>query len=258
MRAVASRRLSRALLSAAAVPSSRSLRTLTALPPHSPLAFDRSGAASASPAGQLFLSPWSIIQHRGVKIQGSEVRPGNVIERKGHLYEVVKAEHNQQGRGSALIQVELRDVESGNKVNARFNTDESIAKVFVEEKSFTCMCTINDEVALIDPATFEQLDVKKDLFGKNAVYLEEEMKVTLRLFDDRPLSGSIPKRVICIVKETPPQVKGVSATPAEKRALLDNGLTVKVPSFIETGEAILVNTEDDSYISRAKEWHTNS
>ncbi|OWM69279.1 hypothetical protein CDL15_Pgr025466 [Punica granatum] len=249
MRAVASRRLSRALLSAAAVPSSRSLRTLTALPPHSPLAFDRSGAASASPAGQLFLSPWSIIQHRGVKIQGSEV---------------VKAEHNQQGRGSALIQVELRDVESGNKVNARFNTDESIAKVFVEEKSFTCMCTINDEVALIDPATFEQLDVKKDLFGKNAVYLEEEMKVTLRLFDDRPLSGSIPKRVICIVKETPPQVPSFIETgeailvnteddsyiSREKRALLDNGLTVKVPSFIETGEAILVNTEDDSYISR--------
>ncbi|KAK4758140.1 hypothetical protein SAY87_019441 [Trapa incisa] len=129
------------------------------------------------------------------------------------------------------------------------------------------------------------MDVKKDLFGKNAAYLKEEMKVTLRLFDDKPLSGSVPKRVICTVKETPPPLKGVSATPVyaqfpffvlippqlhifyastwvcymrEKRALLDNGLTVKVPAFIETGEAILVSTDHDSYISRAKEWHADT
>ncbi|KAK4792383.1 hypothetical protein SAY86_022818 [Trapa natans] len=258
MRVAAARRLFRALFPAAASPSSVSLRTLTAVAPSSSFLFDHSRGSSASAAGQLLQSPWSTIQQRGVKVHGSDVRPGNVIERKGRLYEVVKADHNQQGRGSAMIQVELRDVESGNKVNARFNTDESLEKVFVEEKSLTCMCTIDDEVALIDPDTFEQMDVKKDLFGKNAAYLKEEMKVTLRLFDDKPLSGSVPKRVICTVKETPPPLKGVSATPAEKRALLDNGLTVKVPAFIETGEAILVSTDHDSYISRAKEWHADT
>ncbi|KAI4340589.1 hypothetical protein MLD38_025408 [Melastoma candidum] len=201
----------------------------------------------------LLRSPWSTFQHRGVKVHGSDVRPGNVVERKGRLYEVVKAEHNQQGRGSAMIQVELRDVESGNKVNARFNTDESIEKIFVEEKFFTCMCTMDDEVALIDPNTFEQIDVKRDLFGKAAAFLKEDMKVMLRLFNDKPLSGSVPKHVACTVVDTPHVAKGASVTPVEKRALLDNGLTVKVPTFIENGEVILINTEDHTYMKRAKE-----
>ncbi|KAF8035387.1 hypothetical protein BT93_C1422 [Corymbia citriodora subsp. variegata] len=252
----ASKRLSRALLAAAASAprSSAAAAAATASPAPSlshplPSSSPEIGGTTRS----LFQSPWSVLQQRGVKVRGSDVRPGNVVERKGRLYEVVKADHNQQGRGSAMIQVELRDVESGNKMNARFNTDESLEKVFVEEKSFTCMCTMGDEVALIDPQTFEQVDVKRDLFGKAGVYLKEEMKVMLRFFDDRPLSGSVPKRVICTVVDTPPPLKGVSATPAEKRALLDNGLTVKVPAFIESGEAILVNTEEDAYMSRAKE-----
>ncbi|XP_056176040.1 uncharacterized protein LOC115670544 isoform X4 [Syzygium oleosum] len=201
----ASKRLSRALLAAAASSAPRSSAAAATtvasslLHPPPPPSFESDGAARP-----LFHSPWSVLQQRGVKVRGSDVRPGNVVERKGRLYEVVKADHNQQGRGSAMIQVELRDVESGNKTNARFNTDESI---------------------------------------------EKEMKVMLRFFDDIPLSGSVPKRVICTVVDTPPPLKGVSATPVEKRALLDNGLTVKVPAFIESGEAILVNTEDDSYMS---------
>ncbi|XP_056176039.1 uncharacterized protein LOC115670544 isoform X2 [Syzygium oleosum] len=246
----ASKRLSRALLAAAASSAPRSSAAAATtvasslLHPPPPPSFESDGAARP-----LFHSPWSVLQQRGVKVRGSDVRPGNVVERKGCIMIVVKADHNQQGRGSAMIQVELRDVESGNKTNARFNTDESIEKVFVEEKSYTCMCTMADEVALVDPRTFEQVDVKRDLFGKAGVYLKEEMKVMLRFFDDIPLSGSVPKRVICTVVDTPPPLKGVSATPVEKRALLDNGLTVKVPAFIESGEAILVNTEDDSYMS---------
>ncbi|XP_039159920.1 elongation factor P isoform X2 [Eucalyptus grandis] len=210
----ASKRLSRALLAAASSSAPRSsaaaAAAAAAMTPAPSLSHPLPSSSSEidGTARSLFRSPWSVLQQRGVKVRGSDVRPGNVVDRKGRLYEVVKADHNQQGRGSAMIQVELRDVESGNKVNARFNTDESV---------------------------------------------EKEMKVMLRFFDDTPLSGSVPKRVICTVVDTPPPLKGVSATPAEKRALLDNGLTVKVPPFIESGEAILVNTEEDAYMSRAKE-----
>ncbi|KAL3719761.1 hypothetical protein ACJRO7_004697 [Eucalyptus globulus] len=224
----ASKRLSRALLAAASSSAPRSSAAAAAATTPAPSLSHPLPSSSSEIDGtarSLFRSPWSVLQQRGVKVRGSDVRPGNVVDRKGCI--VVKADHNQQGRGSAMIQVELRDVESGNKVNARFNTDESVEKVFVEEKSFTCMCTMGDEVALIDPQTFEQVDVKRDLFGKAGVYLKEEMKVMLRFFDDTPLSGSVPKRVICTVVDTPPPLKGVSATPAEKRALLDNGLTVK-------------------------------
>ncbi|KAF5735696.1 Elongation factor P (EF-P) family protein [Tripterygium wilfordii] len=123
--------------------------------------------------------------------------------------------------------------------------------VFVEEKSFTCLYTESETAFLIEPDTFDQLEVPLDLFGKAASYLKGDMKVRLLLYDDRPLSGSIPKHVTCTVKETQPHVKGISATPRYKKALLDNGLTVQVPPYIENGESIVIKTEDDSFLSRA-------
>lgn len=196
-------------------------------------------------------SPWSAIQVRGAKVLGSDVKPGNVIERKGRIYQVLKAQHTVQGRGGASIQVELRDVDSGNKVTDRFRTDEAMERVFVEEKSFTYLYTDGDNVMIMEPDTFEQMEVSKDLFGKAAVYLKDDMKVTLHLYDGRIMSASIPQRVTCTVVEAQTHTKGMTATPQYKKVLLDNGQSVLAPSFIVTGDAIVINTADDSYITRA-------
>ncbi|XWS16657.1 hypothetical protein CRYUN_Cryun34aG0109900 [Craigia yunnanensis] len=109
--------------------------------------------------------------------------------------------------------MELRDVDNGNKVSLRFSTEEPVERVFVEEKSFTCLYTEKNAAFLIEPGTFDQLQVPLDLFGKSAAYLKDEMKVTLLLYDGRPLTASVPKRVTCTIKETRPPMKGVSATP---------------------------------------------
>ncbi|XP_015691198.1 elongation factor P isoform X1 [Oryza brachyantha] len=202
-------------------------------------------------AGSLAAAPWAAIQRRGAKMLGSEVKLGNVIQRKGRIYQVIKAQHSHQGRGGATIQVELRDVDTGNKITERFRTDEALERVFVEEKSFTYLYQEGDTVTLMEPETFEQLEVSKELFGKTAAYLKDEMKVTLQYFDGRPMSASVPPRVTCTVVEAQPHTKGITAQPQYKRVLLDNGLTVLVPSFVEAGENIVISTADDSYMTRA-------
>ncbi|GMH07445.1 hypothetical protein Nepgr_009285 [Nepenthes gracilis] len=206
-----------------------------------------------SPFRGLLATPWSVTQQCGAKVMGSEVRVGNIIQRKGRVYQVLKAQHTQHGRGGASIQVELRDVDGGNKVTERFRPDEAVERVFVEDKSFTYLYTEGNAVVLMDPKTFEQIEVSKELFGKAAVYLRDDMKVSVQYYDGRPMSASVPQRVTCIVVEAQTPMKGVSVTPQYKRVLLDNGLTILAPPFIVTGDAIVINTTDDLYITRAKE-----
>ncbi|GJN22953.1 hypothetical protein PR202_gb10563 [Eleusine coracana subsp. coracana] len=158
----------------------------------------------------LTAAPWAVTQRRGVKMLGSDV---------------IKAQHSHQGRGGATVQVELRDVDTGNKVTERFRTDEALERVFVEEKSFTFLYQEGDNITLMEPETFEQLEVSKELFGKSAAYLKatfalaihadfiDEMKVTLQYFDGRPMSASVPQRVTCTVVEAQPNTKGLTAQP---------------------------------------------
>ncbi|KAF7061679.1 hypothetical protein CFC21_068351 [Triticum aestivum] len=218
---------------------------------HSPPPATLSAARRDPSTGSLATTPWAATQRRGAKMLGSDVKLGNVIQRKGRIYQVIKSHHSHQGRGGATIQVELRDVDTGNKIVERFRTDEALERVFVEDKPFTYLYQEGDNVALMEPNTFEQLEVSKELFGKNAAYLKDEMKVTLQFFDGRALSGSVPPRVTCTVVEAQPNAKGLTATPQYKRVLLDNGLTVLAPPFVEVGENIIVSTVDDSYMTRA-------
>ncbi|KAL6966238.1 hypothetical protein U1Q18_032018 [Sarracenia purpurea var. burkii] len=200
---------------------------------------------------RIVASPWSATQLRGAKFRGSDVKPGNVIERKGKIFQVLKAQHTVQGRGGACIQVELRDVDSGNKINERFRTDESIEKVFVEEKPYKYLYTEDDVVVLTEPNTYDQLDVPKEFFGEAAVYLKDDMTVTVQLYNDKPMSASVPQRVTCKVVEAQVPMKGIAATPHYKKVLLDNGVSVQVPAHVLTGDQIVINTSDNSYITRA-------
>ncbi|CAL0333087.1 unnamed protein product [Lupinus luteus] len=192
--------------------------------------------------------PCFFIPSRGLRVSGSDVRVGNVIEKQGRIYEVLKVDHSHEGRGKATVKVELRDIAHGNKAIQRIATDEDIERVYVQEKSFMYMCTDQDgTVVLMDSTTFDQIEVSLDLFGKNSSYLQDGMKVKVQFYDDKPFSASVPKRVTCIVK------KEIAATPRNKKVVLENGgLTVEVPPHIVAGDAIVVSTENDSYLERAK------
>lgn len=223
------------------------LYSSSVLPPPLSLNSLASPPSASSAALNLFTSPWSAFQCRGIKVSGSDIRVGNLIGKQGRIYEVLKVDHSHEGRGKATIKVELRDIGQGNKVTQRMGTDEDIERVYVQERTFMFMCMDRDgTVVLMDPDTLDQIEVSKDLFNKDCLYLRDEMKVKVQFYDDKPLSASVPKRVTCIVKEA------IAATPRNKKVALDNGLTIEVPPHIVAGDAIIVNTEDDSYIERAK------
>ncbi|XP_004295013.1 PREDICTED: uncharacterized protein LOC101311259 [Fragaria vesca subsp. vesca] len=233
-------------LSAVALSSSSSLSKLLSSP---------AGDSTISHATNTCLTPppWSATQHRGARVQGADVRPGNVIQKKDRIYQVIKVEHSHEGRGKANIKLELRDVNSGNKTSQRLGTEETVDRVFVTSKSYVYMCTDRDgKVLLMDPETLDQLEVNEDVFGKNAKYLQEEMKVKVELFNGTPLSASVPKHVTCTIKEAQPPIKGIAATPKDKIATTQNGFIVKVPAHIVAGDSVVIDTEDDSYVRRAK------
>ncbi|EEF27623.1 Elongation factor P, putative [Ricinus communis] len=181
-----------------------------------------------SSSSSLYTSPWSASQYRGAKVTAIHLRPGNVIETKGKVYQVLEVEHKQRGRGGASMQVELRNIDNGNKQSLRFNTEEAVERVFVQERSFTFLYEEQGKAYLMDPEKFEQLEVPTELFGNAAPYLKEDMQVKLQLYDEAPLSGSIPKQVTCTIKETQPPMKGLTATPRYKKALLDNNVTIQL------------------------------
>ncbi|XP_077213378.1 elongation factor P (EF-P) family protein isoform X3 [Tasmannia lanceolata] len=223
------KRLSRTLFTLAS--SSSSARTTT----HKP-AIRVTGSSNVSVPRGTFAFPWYAVQQRGAsdKVHGTDVRSGSVIKRKGRIF-----------------QVELRDVDTGNKITERFRTDEPIERVFVEQKTYTYLYQEDESVTIMEPKTFEQIDVHKELFGNGVSYLQDNMTVSLQMYDGKPMSASVPQRVTCTVAEAQSSLKGLHATPRYKRVVLDNGLTVQAPSFIETGDRIIVNTTDDSYITRA-------
>ncbi|KAK4440425.1 Elongation factor P [Sesamum alatum] len=252
MRLLLAKRISAALRSppaAAAASASIPRNRQTSTTCSRPIKFQLSAQA---PGGPLLDSPWSATQLRRARFSGADVRPGNVIERKGKIFEVIKAQHTTQGRGGAIIQVELRDVDSGSKVNERLRTDEPVQKIFVQEKSFTYLYTDDEtgNIVLMEPKTYNQLEVPRHLFGESLVYLQDDMEVTVQLYDERPLSVKIPHRVTCTVTEADEALRGSGPT-AYKKVLLDNGLTVQVPAHILAGDKIVINTTDNSYASRA-------
>ncbi|KAG6547180.1 hypothetical protein Mapa_011432 [Marchantia paleacea] len=145
--------------------------------------------------------------------RSANVKSGFIIMRKGRITQVLKTQHTQQGRGGATIQVELRDVRSGLKSTERLRTGEAIEKVFVDDRVYTFLYEEGDTINLMEPNTFEQLEVPKAFFGLAAAYLTDGMEVKVQYFDGKPMSATVPDRVTCTVVEAEPYFKGQAATP---------------------------------------------
>ena len=187
-----------------------------------------------------------------MKIQANTIRPGNVIEHGGKQWNVLKIQLLQPGKGSAFIQVEMRDVRSGVKSNERFRTSESVERLMVEEKH--CMFLYRDgaTVNLMDAETYEQFELPVDMIGAAAVYLQDGMTLAVELIDGNPVNLRLPQQVVATVAEAEPVVKGQTASSSYKPALLENGERIMVPPHIEVGTRVVVNPEDGTYVERAK------
>ena len=186
-----------------------------------------------------------------MKINGNEIRPGNVIEHDGGLWVAVKTNAVKPGKGGAYNQVELKNLITGTKLNERFRAAETVERVHLEPKDFTFLYEEGEALVFMDDESYEQLELEKDFVGDRAAFLQDGMKVTVQLHEERPIGISLPDYVTLTITEADPVVKGQTAASSYKPAVLENGIRVLVPPFITTGEKIIVDTNEIIYIRRA-------
>ncbi|UUP17265.1 elongation factor P [Nitratireductor thuwali] len=186
-----------------------------------------------------------------MKINGNEIRPGNVIEHNGGLWVAVKTNAVKPGKGGAYNQVELKNLIDGTKLNERFRAAETVEKVRLEQKDFTYLYEQGDALVFMDAESYEQLELQKDFVGDRAAFLQDGMTVTVELYQEKPIGISLPDQVVLRIAEADPVIKGQTATSSYKPATLENGIRVMVPPFISSGENIVVDTNEITYIRRA-------
>ncbi len=188
-----------------------------------------------------------------MKIKGNAVRPGNVIEHKGRLWRAAKIQHTQPGKGGAYLQVELKDIRDGTKLNERFRASEDVERVRLDQRAFQYLFRDGEMITFMDNETYDQVSVHQDLIGEPVVFLQDGMNVTIEAFEGDTISVMLPDSVIMQITEADPVVKGQTASSSYKPALLENGTRILVPPHIESGTRVVVNTADGSYVERAKD-----
>ncbi len=186
-----------------------------------------------------------------MKINGNEIRPGNVIEHNSSLWVAVKTNHVKPGKGGAFNQVELKNLLDGTKLNERFRASETVERVRLEQKDFQYLYEQGEMLVFMDSDTYEQLELAKDFVGERSAFLQDGMTVTVELYEEKPIGISLPDQVTLTIAEADPVVKGQTAASSYKPAVMENGVRVMVPPFIEAGERILVDTNEITYIRRA-------
>ncbi len=186
-----------------------------------------------------------------MKINGNQIKPGNVLQHNDSLWVVVKTDHVKPGKGGAFAQVEMKNLLNGSKLNERFRATESVDKVRLEQKDYQYLYEQGEMLVFMDNETYEQLELQKDFVGDRSAFLQDGMTVTVELHEEKPIGISLPDQVTLEVVEAEPVVKGQTAASSYKPAMLENGIRCMVPPFVSTGEKIIVDTNEITYIRRA-------
>ena len=185
-----------------------------------------------------------------VKINGNEIRKGNIIEHKNGLWIAVKTSHVKPGKGGAFAQVELKNIRTNSKLNERFRSVDKIERVRLEQKDHQFLYKSDEDFIFMDTVTFEQITLKEESLNIITNFLTEGLSVQIEFFENEALNVSLPEKLSCLVKDTEPTIKGQTAANSSKPAILDNGLRIMVPQFVAQGETIIVSTETCEYIER--------
>ena len=189
-----------------------------------------------------------------MKINGNTIRPGMVIEHQDRLWRAVKIAHTQPGKGGAYLQVELKDLRSGTKLNERFRASESVERARLEQADFQYLYTDGTLYTFMNGESYEQIDLNAEQIGEDAIpYLSEGMTVKVESYEDDPISLQLPDTVVLEITEADAVVKGQTASSSFKPAMLENGIKTLVPPHVASGTRVVINTADGSYVERAKD-----
>ena len=185
-----------------------------------------------------------------MKINASEIRVGMLLEYKDDLWQVLKTQHVKPGKGGAFAQVEMKSVNKNTKLNERFRSSESVEKASLDEISFNYSYQDESNYFFINPKSFDQIQIKKDMVGEKGKLLTENLEVNISFFNDNPITIELPNQVTCKIDTTDAALKGQTVSSSYKPAILENGLNIQVPPFIESGDSILIDTRNLEYIKK--------
>ena len=185
------------------------------------------------------------------KINGNEIRPGNVLEHNNSLWSAVKVDHVKPGKGGAFAQVELRNLRNGSKLNERFRSADKVERVRLEQKDQQFLYENDGMLVFMDTETYEQVELPAEILGDRRPFLQDGMTIVVEFHQEEALNATLPQKVTCQVVETEPVVKGQTAANSFKPAILDNGVKVMVPPCVGPDEMSIVNTETMAYSERA-------
>ena len=185
-----------------------------------------------------------------MKILGNEIKPGMLIEHKDDLWEVLKTQHVKPGKGGAFNQVEMKSVNRNTKLNERFRSSDSVEKASVDEIKFTYLYEDENEYYFMDKKTFEQTNVKKDIAGEKGKFLKEDIEVVISFYNENPILIDLPNQINCKIDTTDAALKGQTVSSSYKPAILENGIKIQVPPFVESGDEIVVDTRTIEYVKK--------
>ena len=185
-----------------------------------------------------------------MKINASEIRVGMLLEYKDDLWVVLKTQHVKPGKGGAFAQVEMKSVNKNTKLNERFRSSETVEKASLEETSFNYLYKDDQNYFFMNPKSFEQIEVKKDILGDKGKLLAENLEVKISFYNESPILVELPNQVTCKIQDTDVALKGQTVSSSYKPAILENGLNVQVPPFVESGDEIILDTRNLEYIKK--------
>ena len=187
-----------------------------------------------------------------MKINGNEIKPGNIIQHNNCIWVAVKTSHVKPGKGGAFAQVELKKIPEGTKLNQRFRASETVERLRLENKTYQYLYTEGTLASFMDKETYEQIEISTDFLGEKISLLQDGMDVEIESHEEVPINIAFPDQITLKVIETEPTVKGQTAAASYKPAELENGLRIMVPPFVQVDENIIINTEDLTYVKRAE------
>ena len=185
-----------------------------------------------------------------MKINATEIRVGMILEYKDDLWEVLKTNHVKPGKGGAFAQVEMKSLGKSTKLNERFRSSEAVEKALLEEAKYNYLYSDENDFYFMNPESFEQINIKKKVVGERGKMLSENLQVTINFHNDKPLSVILPNQITCKIETTDAALKGQTVSSSYKPAVLDSGLNIQVPPFIESGDNIVIDTRTMEYVKK--------
>ena len=185
-----------------------------------------------------------------MRINAGEIRVGMLLEYKNDLWQVLKTQHVKPGKGGAFAQVEMKSVNKNTKLNERFRSNETVEKASLEEINYNFLYEDENNYFFMEPKSFEQIEIKKDLIGEKGKLLSENLEVSVSFYNESPMSVDLPNHVTCEVETTDAALKGQTVSSSYKPAILNNGLNIQVPPFINTGDKVVVDTRNLEYVKK--------